>query len=158
MKLSFRNKKKTIYIVIIIAVCFLVYSLIWYLIVGNKYDVYTNGMEWDTTRGARLAGKHFSAAGDNCDYTVKYPYYLEYVGNLAVVERGTQDALIIWPGIIGEDEYGLMLEYENEIYQIMVDKNMAAINSQDDTIVANTEDTIRLLVDAANDKWPGIFE
>ena len=158
MKLSFRNKKKTLYIVIIIAVCFLVYNLVWYLIVENKYDVYIAGMERSTETVIRVSGKHFSAPADNVDYTVKYPNYLEYVGNLAVVKRDTREALIIWPGIAGKDEYGLILEHENEIHQIMVDKDMAPIDSQDAAIIANTEDTIRILVDAANDKWPGILE
>jgi hypothetical protein len=66
--------------------------------------------------------------------------------------------MIIWPGIVGDDEYGLILEYENSGYQIMVDKNMKPINPVDEAIVANKEDSIRMLVEAANDKWPGILK
>jgi len=155
MKLSIR--KKILCILIMLVCCFLVYNLIWYLVVEHKYGAYAAGMERDTARGSRISDKHFNSVAENVDYTVKYPFYLEYVGNLAVVKRDTQEALIIWPGIVGDDEYGLVLEYENEIYRIVVDKNMAPINSFYNIYIADNEDTVRILVDAANEKWPGIF-
>jgi len=156
MKLSFR--KKILYIAILLVCCFLVYNLIWYLTVEHKYGAYAAGMERDTAGGSRISDKHFTVISENVDYTVKYPFYLEYSGNLAVVKRDTQEALIIWPGIVGDNEYGLILEYENQIYQILVDKTMAPINSFYNIYIADNEDTIRILVDAANEKWPGIFE
>ena len=83
---------------------------------------------------------------DGYTYNVKIPDYLSFTGNLGIQKSQDSDcALIIWPGIFKETEYGVFLEDENG-------RSYAVELTADAEPAANTSDEEKWLVDKYRDK------
>ncbi len=95
-------------------------------------------------------------AEDGYNYGVKKPDYLSLTGNLSVSSMEKNEALIIWPKLLGGYEYGVILKRGNENYQIYVDENGEAVDRKDILIVKITEDQrekIKNLLYKADKMW-----
>jgi DNA modification methylase len=96
---------------------------------------------------------------DGFSYSVKYPDYLEFTGNLSIASPSTDeenpytDSLIIWPLLKGGYEYGVILYTDDTQYQIYIDKNGNAIDEEDENIVAEHSQSILTLLEKANTMW-----
>ena len=104
-----REPRKWVIALAVILALFGLYNLIWYTVVWNKYGKLTEGM--------KELYYHRTYVIDELDgytYNVKIPDYLSFTGNLGIQKSQDSDcALIIWPGIFKETEYGVFLEEEN---------------------------------------------
>ena len=89
---------------------------------------------------------------DGYTYNVKIPDYLSFTGNLGIQKRQDSDcALIIWPGIFKETEYGVFHEDENG-------RSYAVELTADAEPAANTSDEEKWLVDKHRDKIDDLLD
>ena len=109
MKTKKKSSKTTLIILLTVVFLFIVYNIVWGLVIQNKYGVYITGMdEIYSLRTYAIADK------DGYTYNVKIPDYLSYTGNLGVQpSSGGECALLIWPGIGKETEFGVFIPAEN---------------------------------------------
>lgn len=93
---------------------------------------------------------------DGFSYNVKTPDYLRYVGNLGIVHPNKESALIIWPELFGEDEYGFRLQKDGEAYEIMLNKNLEPLDNNELTseIVKSKQEQINELMNRARSVFP----
>lgn len=97
-----RNVKKFL---IILCLVFLVYNLLWLTVVGTVYAPLISGMKEIYPFRTYAIDEM-----DGYTYNVKIPDYLRFVGNLGVQPScGGKCALIIWPGILKDTEYGVLI-------------------------------------------------
>lgn len=148
------SKSKKLYIIItVIILLFGVYNLIWYYVTQSKYDNFSERMDEFVKNRSYVLNP-----GDGYLYNVKYPDYLTFTGNLGVSDEKNEISLIIWPSLFnGENEYGVRIIDEDESYEIMVDKDMKAEDSEIEDIVNKYQDEIQILFQKADEKW-GIIE
>jgi len=98
---------------------------------------------------------------DGFDYSVKYPDYLSFTGNLAVGFPGTDedpftDGLIIWPKYNSGYEFGIMLnpkEPGSEGWMFYIDAYGNAIDPEYQPIAAEYSDVISELLNRAFNFW-----
>ena len=113
----------------------------------NKYGKLTEGM--------KELYYHRTYVIDELDgytYNVKIPDYLSFTGNLGIQKSQDSDcALIIWPGIFKETEYGVFLEDENG-------RSYAVKLTADAEPAANTSDEEKWLVDKYRDKIDDLLD
>lgn len=149
-----KSKSKKLYIIItVIILLFGVYNLIWYYVTQSKYDNFSEKMDEFVKNRSYVLNP-----GDGYVYNVKYPDYLTFTGNLGVSDEKNEISLIIWPSLFnGENEYGVRIIDEDESYEIMVDKDMKAEDSEIEDIVNKYQDEIQILFHKADEKW-GIIE
>ena len=130
-----REPRKWVIALAVILALFGLYNLIWYTVVWNKYGKLTEGM--------KELYYHRTYVIDELDgytYNVKIPDYLSFTGNLGIQKSQDSDcALIIWPGIFKETEYGVFLEEENGrsyAVELTADAEPAAIGVTFDHVTA----------------------
>lgn len=153
--------KKKIYIIAgILVVALLLLNLMWFGWRHLTYSGYRN--EMSKTHFSTLF--HLTYAGqdeDGFDYTVSYPDYLTFTGNLAVGYPGTDenpftDGLIIWPKLFGGYEYGIILNPrgdDTEGYMFYIDIQGNAIDEEYREISEKCQDVIQELLERANSRW-----
>ena len=140
-------------VLIVIAPLFILYSVIWFVAVNVKYHHYITGMEEIYTyRTYALVSE------DGYTYNVKFPSYLSLVGNLGIQKsEGSNCALIIWPKMIGEAEYGVILSSEDGSgCEVMMTKDRlpaAGASEKAKQLVAAYQDEINLLYEKADAMW-----
>lgn len=147
MKAKKKSSKITLIILLTAVFLFIVYNIVWGLVIQNKYGVYITGMdEIYALRTYAIADK------DGYTYNVKIPDYLSYTGNLGVQpSSGGECALLIWPGIGKETEFGVFIPTENG--------RMRAVKlTRDGTPLENAPDEVVLLVEQNRDKIDTLFE
>lgn len=103
---------------------FIFINILWFLYSEIKYNPYLKNLE-------NTKGVFHSVDSEGYNFSASKPAYLETTGNLAVVYK--DNTLIIWPKINGEFDYGVIVEYKGESYQISIDKNCNAIKNKDIT-------------------------
>lgn len=142
---------------IVLIACLLIYSGIWYFVTHKKYETYTEGLDINETGVLRkiLNPVYYSGDGEH-EYTVAFPGYLSYVGNLGVSEAQSGMALLIWPSIFGESEYGVILYDEGEEHQIVLKKEGEAENSGEQKLVNQYAQNIEELFEFAKKQWGDI--
>ncbi|AKL95823.1 hypothetical protein CACET_c23770 [Clostridium aceticum] len=150
------NKRKRIIVgTIIFFMLFGAYNLIWYQITYSKYDKFSKDME-PVFKGM-LAQVYYSTSyhcrEDGYQYSVKYPDYLFYTGNLAISNDDDTCSIIIWPSFFGNTKYGVMIQDEQDGYQIMVDENMEPIDKYFAPIIDKHKEVVKPLFDKANERW-----
>lgn len=142
-------KKACIAIVLVIIAC----SILWFAVVNFKYQHYIAGME------EIYAYRTFALVSDDgYTYNVKFPSYLSLVGNLGIQKsEGSNCALIIWPKMIGETEYGVILSSEDGSgCEVMMTKDRlpaAGASEKAKQLVAAYQDEINLLYEKADAMW-----
>lgn len=140
-------KSKKIFISII---CILVIlNISWFLITSIKYKKFIDAVPKDE-HGVYALYK------DGYSYGVKKPNYLQYTGNLSIVNNETGYNLIIWPLLLGEYEYGLII-VDNEMgYEIYVDENMKLIDNDNlfySQLIEENQVAIEEIFSKANEMW-----
>lgn len=147
---NFIIKHKIITSIIAILVLFITLNIFWFFYTGNKYGELTQGMIEDD---ARLS--YHILESDQYVYNVKYPDYLSFTGNVAVGSPDNKAALIIWPGFFNQNKYGIQLIDDSGITNdIMVNKDMRALNPEYQEILNKQEQKVALVFDKAKNKWP----
>ena len=96
---------------------FLVINLLWYGVTTWQYRPFLKAVPEHVTGVHAMTEKGIS-------YNVKTPDYLSTVGNLAISNDKTGVWLIVWPNLIGKDEYGIRVQEEQTGYEIIVDREM----------------------------------
>ena len=103
--------------------------------------------------------KYLKNDKEGFSYSVKYPDYLSFTGNLAISMPSEDDdyfsdALIIWPNLLKGYEYGLILyDEENNEYMIEIDENKNPKDSEYKEIVNDHKDNIDILFEKADEVW-----
>lgn len=152
-------KKRTI--IKFLAGVLFIFSLVniaWYLIRAAKYDGYSIGMD-EADLSTFVVPQYTDTDAENFTYSVFYPGYLHFTGNLfvgfpPVDERNPYtNSLLIWPLITGGYEYGVLLYGDDVQYQIYVDQNGNAIYEEDRPMVSKYAQQISTLLEKANAKW-----
>lgn len=142
-----RKHKRAIIIVGIVILIFALYNLIWYTIIWNKYGEFVQDM--------KELYYHRTYVIDELDgftYNVKIPGYLSYTGNLGIQASQNSDcALIIWPGIFKENEYGVFLEDENG-------RRHAVELTAEREAKPDAPEEVKQLVESYRDKIDDLFE
>lgn len=87
----------------------------------------------------KWGGVHYIVK-DGYLYGVKKPDYFQFTGNLTVVNRETDETLIIWPLMSGGYEYGYRLQEDGEAFEIYVDEDMKPIDKGDTVSVQKVEE------------------
>lgn len=127
-------------------VLFILYNVIWYCAIWQKYSSYTTGMtELYADRSYVIDDL------DGFTYNVKMPGYLQFNGNLGIqpYQHG-HCAMIIWPGVVGDDEYGVFLEN--------ADGNMQAVTlTADLKAPADAPEETKALVEQYRDEIDNLY-
>ena len=145
--------KKGVIIVGIIILLFVFYNLFWYAVVWNKYSGFIDNMKelyWHRT--------YVIDDFEGYTYNVKIPDYLSYTGNLGIHASQNSDcALLIWPGIFKETEYGVFIEDgDGRSYAIELTENHEAkpdATEKEFQLVDEYKEKIDLLFDLAALQW-----
>lgn len=143
-----RKLKKIFFIIAAIVLSFGAYNIFWYFSIISKYKDYSENMDELIAYKSYFLNPH-----DGYLYNVKYPDYLTFTGNLGISDEKNNLALIIWPSLYGENEYGVRIITDEETYEIMVDKNMKAANSSFNSIIDEYKEEIEKLFEKANKQW-----
>ena len=150
--------KKTVWIVVIcILSLFILINISWYIWRMVKYESYSTGME-ENFFSTWIVPRYIQTDTDGYDYSVKYPDYLSFTGNLSIVSSSPDDnpfanALIIWPKTFGGYEYGVMLEEGEEQFQIYINPDGSAVYPEDSEVTARHQENIDELLQRARKMW-----
>jgi hypothetical protein len=153
-----KHKKIILIVFVVILFLFCVVNVFWYAFRDVEYSRYTENME-ESACSSFIVPDYIGKDDDGFTYSVAYPTYLGFTGNMAVSfpsaddENPYTDSLIIWPLLKGGYEYGAILYIDNVQYQIYVDKNGNAINEEDDSIVSECSQSISTLLEKADTMW-----
>ncbi len=151
------GKKKALRAAAFLLAIFILINAGWYVWRLVKYGSYVEGMErneipeWLVPRY-----KHIDAEG--YDYSVKYPDYLSFTGNLCVGlpaadENPFTDFLVIWPKVFGGYEYGVSVSADGQAYQIYVDSDGSAVDPAYNEIADSYQEEIDDLLHRAQEMW-----
>lgn len=138
---------------LVITLLFVLYNIIWYTVVNSKYSHYTAGME------EIYAHRTYALVSeDGYTYNVKFPSYLSFVGNLGIQKSEDSNcALIIWPKLHGEAEYGVLISSEDgSSYGVMLTKDRLPIAGASDhskQLVTAYQNEIGFLYEKADKMW-----
>ena len=139
-------------ILIAVILCFAVLNLAWMIWREAKYSHYTGGME-KTVFSQLIVPRFAREDEEGYDYSVKYPDYLSFTGNLCVGVPDKIDGLIIWPLFGGGYEYGILVEQDGIQYQIYLDSEGNPVEESDRFVVQKCRDEIDLLFAKARSMW-----
>lgn len=143
-----RKQKKIITVVIFVIALFIMYNIIWFGWREKKYNLYVKNME---TFIEQVSYVHTDEEGYL--YNVKKPDYLCYTGNLCVASPNGEEALLIWPRVFGGYKYGLQVEKDNEVYSIMLNKDLEAEDVEAEELVEENREAITTLNAKAVKMW-----
>ena len=155
-------KKRALTIVLVVVIAFAVFNTVWFAWSRSTYGKLSDGMEaaeFNTVFDRR----YFYSDAERYDYSVKYPNYLSFTGNMSVGIPTTgdnpfTDALIIWPKLTGGYELGALLYDEDGTgYSVYIDEKGNALSVEDEDVVLRHSDNIRILLIKADERW-GIFD
>ena len=149
--------KKFLKIILVILIVFILLNIVWFSWRAIKYNNYSKGMDKNTAYSI-FVPKYLKNDEEGFSYSVKYPDYLSFTGNLAISMPSEDydyfsDSLIIWPNLRGY-EYGLILyDEENNEYMIEVDESKKPKDSEYKEILNDHKDNIDILFEKANKFW-----
>ena len=150
--------KKFLKIILVILIVFILLNIVWFSWRAIKYNNYSKGMDKNKSYSFSVP-KYLKNDKEGFSYSVKYPDYLSFTGNLAISMPSEDDdyfsdALIIWPNLLKGYEYGLILyDEENNEYMIEIDENKNPKDSEYKEIVNDHKDNIDILFEKANKFW-----
>lgn len=143
------KEKKLIILSIVVTSIFAAINIFWYIRTHSLYSPYCEEMEKiETFTYCKYDQEDFG-------YVVSFPSYLHFnTGCLSVTDSKDNSSLIIWPQYNHKSfEYGLILNYEGEGYQINVTKNGKAINSYDQAVIDANQEIVERLYNKAEKQW-----
>ena len=105
-----------------------------------------------------LVPRYFHTDAERYDYSVKYPDYLTFTGNLCVGlpaegDDPFTDFLVIWPKAFGGCEYGVSLREDDAEYQIYIRADGSAVRPEDQALVDRHRQTVEALLQRAEEMW-----
>lgn len=142
------KKRRVIIILTVIGVLFGLYNLIWYFTTQSKYGNYIDHMDEFVANRSYILNP-----GDGYLYNVKYPDYLTFTGNLGISDDNHLISLIIWPSFIGENKYGVRITDNDNVYEVMLDKEMKAKESENNEIIDKHIGEIQEMFQKADEQW-----
>jgi hypothetical protein len=135
---------------------FIIFNLVWF---SNylMYRKFTDGLQEIMSFSA------YDILVDGYGYHVKFPDYLSFTGNLAVITEDNKYTLIIWPSLFAETKYGVMVvtesnEYTDFFVQIMIDRDLVSEYDDDQALIDQHRENIEDLFQKANARWGTEFE
>ena len=151
------GKKTALKIVICILIIFVLINVFWFAWRAVKYGAYSEGMqkndipEW-------LVPRYVYTDADGYDYSVKYPDYLSFTGNMSVGLPSTPDNIftdfiVIWPKPFGGYKYGASLTVDDTNYQIYINGDGSSVYPENNELAALFQDTINDLLERAGEMW-----
>lgn len=151
------GNRKVLKVITLVLSVFVLFNIFWYAWRDMKYDSYINEME-ENELSSWIVPRYKHVDEEGYDYSVKYPDYLSFTGNMSVGlpsldNNPFTDFLVIWPKVFGGYEYGASLTVDGVNYQIMINEDGSAVDSQYNEIAAMSKETIDLLLHKANEKW-----
>lgn len=152
-------KKKLLLISGIILSIFILFNAFWFIwreIKFNKYIVYMEPNVFSTI----MVPRYYFIDEEGYTYYVKYPDYLSFSGNVTVMIPIEDDSvesfdntLIIWVHFGGKYEYGMFIHEDDNVYQIYIDEQGNAIDSDTSEIIGRHKSDIEILLQKANKIW-----
>lgn len=146
-------------IIKVLIILFILYNIVWLCFYFFYYRGFANKIKSDDVDDIKYT------------YSVDPPYYLGFVFNLAITETrkitkegedisGLTTDLIIWPKLIGDDEYGIMINYKDNMEvvadSIMVDfegNPLNMLNEEEQKHYEAQKDNIKKIMKLAKKKW-----
>ena len=153
-----KTRKKTVFTAALcILALFVAMNTGWYVWRMVKYGAYSKGMEKNFF-STWIVPRYIHTDADGYDYSVKYPGYLSFTGNLSVGlpttdEEVFTDFLVIWPKFTGGYEYGVSLSEGDEDFQIYIHADGSAVYPEDSEIVVHHQETVDALLQRAEEMW-----
>ena len=149
--------KKILKIVLALVIVFAAFNIIWFAWSRIKYGKFCGGMQ-EGDFSNFITRRYVYTDADGYDYLVKYPDYLSFTGNMSLGLPSTEEnpftnALIIWPKLNGEYQFGVLLYEENMQYAVYIDSEGNALSEEDKDIVSRHRDSIQILLLLADKKW-----
>lgn len=123
----------------------------WLLYVYQKYTPLSRGMQED------IKLQSYNVVENEYIFNVKYPNYLSFTGNVAVATADEKIALIIWPGLFG-NEYRIQIEDDGVRNDVTVGADKRAQNPLHQEMLDKHREGIDIIFDRAKAKWPGLFK
>ena len=151
-------KKRILKIVLIAVIVFAVFNAVWFAWSHITYGELSEGME-AAEFNTLFDKRYFYSDADRYDYSVKYPGYLSFTGNMSVGIPTTgdnpfTDALIIWPKLTGGYELGALLYDEDGTgYSVYIDEKGNALSEEDEEVLLRHGENIRILLAKADERW-----
>ncbi|MCR4672415.1 MAG: hypothetical protein K5637_04145 [Lachnospiraceae bacterium] len=150
-------RKTVLRTLLLILIVFLIINAGWYVWRSVKYKAYIQGMEKNYF-STWLVPRYFFTDADGYDYSVKYPDYLSFTGNLSVglpaaYDNPFTDFMIIWPKLSGDYEYGVSLTADGENYQIYINADGSPVDPAYSEITSRCQETIDALLGRAKGMW-----
>lgn len=153
-------KKRFLMTMSILAAAFLLLNSVWFGWRHFAYSDYRTGMN-KTDFSSLFHLTYVGLDEDGFEYNVSYPDYLTFTGNLAVGYPGTDenpftDGLIIWPGLFGGYEYGIILnpkEDDPQGYMFYIDPHGNAVDETYRETAEKNQAVILELLERANSRW-----
>lgn len=138
---------RTVTIVLfVLLVLFGLYNILWFAVVGSTYRDFLPGM-----KEIYPLSTYAIDDLDGYTYNVKIPDYLSFTGNLGVQPSCVGEAaLIIWPGILKDTEYGVIIPTEGGSFR-------KVYLTQDGTVLPEAPEDIRALVAQNRDTIDELF-
>lgn len=149
--------KRFLKIILVIFILFILINIVWFSWRAIKYNNYSKGMNKNLFYSA-FVPKYLEDDKEGFSYSVKYPDYLSFTGNLSISmpirsNNNYTDSLIIWPNLRNY-EYGLILYDENNNeYMIEINENKEPKDSEYKEIINIHKENIDILFDKANEFW-----
>ena len=151
------DRKTVLRWVLCILALFALANVGWYTWRMVKYDSYSKGMEKNVF-ATWIVPRYMHTDAEGYDYSVKYPDYLSFTGNMCVGlpakdENPFTDFIVIWPKVFGGYKYGASLTVGGENYQIYINEDGSAVYPEDNAIVASCQEHINDLLRKAGEMW-----
>lgn len=136
---------------------FILVNICWYVWREVRYEPYAKGME-KNFYATWLVPRYVYTDDEGYDFSVKYPNYLSFTGNLCVGmpaedDNPFTDFIVIWPNVTGASKYGASITVGNEMYQIYINPDGTAVDPADGETVAGCKENIAVLLKKANEMW-----
>lgn len=143
-----KRKKIIIAVISVVLAIFLAWNIVWVVHYFNLKS-YTKDIPSDGDGG------YVTNDDEENSYSVKLPDYLQFNGNIALVDKDF-NSLIIWVSPFDEKTYGVQLGWD-DAYEMLLDENgqlLSEGNFDDAQEVYNAnKQTIDKLYKYANDFW-----
>lgn len=143
---------------IFLTLVFFAVNVVWFAWSRGKYSAFAKNLERNEDVETFLTPRYIRTDSEGFDYGVKYPDYLTLTGNLSVGmptdgENMYTDAIIIWPEPDGDYEYGALLYDEEGSWQIEIDREGNALDTEYQEVVERHMGNIRVLLKKAERMW-----
>lgn len=161
-KLKLPKHSKLFKLLVAIIPFLIILNIAWFSWRQSHYSRFTDDFN-ETPFSTIWVPRYSKSDPDGFDYSVKYPDWLTFTGNLAVGFTGTEEnpvtaALIIWPKLSGGYEYGVIISSNEEnSYRFYVDANGNPLDREYQEISEKYKSTITAMLSKAKGIWEDLM-